>query len=92
MGRLCKQHVSIKVLCPLTIYASNVASTVLSSGDDADRATKSYGRNAGRLIKAKRRYDPDNLFRSAIPLPVDRNNRPARVAANARPAPAPEDV
>ena len=23
-----------------------------------------------RLIKAKRRYDPDNIFRSAIPLPV----------------------
>jgi hypothetical protein len=62
------------------------------AGDDADRATKSYGRNAGRLIKAKRRCDPDNLFRSAIPLPVDRNNRPARVAANARPAPTPEDV
>ena len=39
-------------------------------GDDANRATKSYGRNADRLIKAKRHYDPDNTFRSAIPLPV----------------------
>jgi FAD/FMN-containing dehydrogenase len=54
------------------------------AGDDADRATKSYGRNAKQLIKAKRHYDPDNVFRSAIPLPVDRNNRPAHAAANVR--------
>jgi Berberine and berberine like len=54
--------------------------------------SKSYGRNAERLIKAKWHYDPDNVFRSAIPLPVDRNNGPARVAANARSAPAPEDA
>jgi hypothetical protein len=26
--------------------------------------------NAERLIKAKRHYDPENVFRSAIPLPV----------------------
>jgi Berberine and berberine like len=37
---------------------------------DVDRAAKSYGRNAERLMKAKRHYDTDNLFRSAIPLPV----------------------
>jgi len=36
----------------------------------ADRAAKSYGRNAERLIKAKQHYDPDNVFCSAIPLPV----------------------
>jgi FAD/FMN-containing dehydrogenase len=35
---------------------------------DPLRAAQSYGENAGRLIKAKRHYDPDRVF-SAIPLP-----------------------
>jgi hypothetical protein len=40
------------------------------TGDDSDRAARSYGPNAGRLIAAKRHYDPDDIFNSAIPLPV----------------------
>jgi FAD binding domain/Berberine and berberine like len=39
--------------------------------DDPVRAAASYGGNATRLIKAKRRYDPGNVFSSAIPLPPD---------------------
>ena len=41
----------------------------LSRGD-SDRAAKGSGRNAERLIRAKRRYDPYNVFNSAVPLPV----------------------
>jgi FAD/FMN-containing dehydrogenase len=37
--------------------------------DEAERAAKSYGGNAERLIRAKHRYDPDDVFSSAIPLP-----------------------
>jgi FAD/FMN-containing dehydrogenase len=42
----------------------------LLAGDDPARAAKSFGRNAQRLIAAKRNYDPENLFRSAISLPI----------------------
>jgi FAD/FMN-containing dehydrogenase len=42
----------------------------LLAAGDAQRAMKSYDRNAERLIKTKRHYDPDNVFCSAIPLPV----------------------
>jgi FAD/FMN-containing dehydrogenase len=37
---------------------------------EVERAARSYGGNAERLIKAKRHYDPDNIFNSAIPLPA----------------------
>jgi FAD/FMN-containing dehydrogenase len=40
--------------------------------DDSDRATGSFGPNAERLAKVKQLYDPDNVFRSAIPLPIGR--------------------
>jgi hypothetical protein len=40
---------------------------------DVDRAANSYS-NAERLIEAKRHYDPDRIFSSAIPLPVKRDN------------------
>ena len=38
--------------------------------DEVERAAKSYGGNAERLLRAKRHYDPDNTFNSAIPLPA----------------------
>ena len=39
---------------------------------DTDRATESFGRNSERLVKAKKLYDPDNVFSCAIPLPIGR--------------------
>lgn len=44
----------------------------LLAGADARRVAKSFGGNAERLIKAKRSYDPDGVFRSAIQLPISR--------------------
>ncbi|MEY9157998.1 FAD-binding oxidoreductase [Bradyrhizobium japonicum] len=42
---------------------------MLGEGEVA-RAAASFGQNADRLLRAKRLYDPDNVFRSAIPLPI----------------------
>ena len=42
----------------------------LLAGDDPERVAQSYCPNKERLIKAKQSYDPDNVVRSAIPLPA----------------------
>jgi FAD/FMN-containing dehydrogenase len=42
---------------------------LLAKGE-VERAAKSYGVNAERLMRAKLHYDPDNIFNSAIPLPA----------------------
>jgi FAD/FMN-containing dehydrogenase len=52
----------------------------LLSGANTDRAAKSFGPNAGRLIKAKRHYDPDNIFSFAITLPVSGDNSGSRTS------------
>jgi hypothetical protein len=44
---------------------------------DQQRADLSYGRNAARLVRAKRHYDPDNAFRSALPLPTGKGQAAA---------------
>jgi hypothetical protein len=44
---------------------------LLGSGD-IDRAAESFGPNVERLARVKQLYDPENVFCSAIPLPVGR--------------------
>lgn len=45
---------------------------ILSSQDhDRERIAQSFGANADRLRAAKRRYDPDGTFHSALALPRD---------------------
>jgi Berberine and berberine like len=38
--------------------------------DDYDQTAHAYGANTGRLQRAKRRFDPDGVFTSAISLPL----------------------
>jgi len=56
----------------------------LLAPDDAERAMKSYGPNAERLRKTKRHYDPDNVFRSAIPLPAGSQSLVQRAVGSGR--------
>jgi FAD binding domain/Berberine and berberine like len=44
---------------------------LLGTGD-TDRAAESFGPNVERLVRIKQLYDPDNVFCSAIPLPLGR--------------------
>jgi len=44
---------------------------LLASGD-TDRAAESFGPNVDRLARVKQLYDPENVFCSAIPLPLGR--------------------
>ena len=44
---------------------------LLASGE-TDRAAESFGPNADRLSRVKQFYDPENVFCSAIPLPLGR--------------------
>jgi FAD/FMN-containing dehydrogenase len=55
---------ALESLCLPGAYANLIAE------DDRARACHSFGPNAERLIAAKRRYDPTNVFASAIPLPI----------------------
>jgi hypothetical protein len=45
----------------------------LLAAGERERVMKSYGPNAERLVEAERLYDPDNVFRSAVPLPASVN-------------------
>ncbi|HSZ39905.1 MAG TPA: FAD-binding oxidoreductase [Trebonia sp.] len=46
----------------------------LLADDDTYQITHAYGSNAGRLLAAKKKYDPDGVF-NATPLPVPHHNR-----------------
>ena len=42
--------------------------------NDREQAAAAYGDNADRLRALKRRFDPDRIFASAIPLPESGDN------------------
>lgn len=52
---------------------------LLANGEPA-RAAASFGANAARIVELKRRFDPDNAFRSALPLPTIAGDQPSRHA------------
>ena len=52
-------------------YASSGVYVNFLTADEGDRIRAAYGPNHDRLVRAKRRYDPDNLFR------VNQNIAPA---------------
>ena len=47
----------------------------LLGSDGVDRAAESFGTNVERLARVKQLYDPENVFCSAIPLPIGRHLR-----------------
>jgi FAD/FMN-containing dehydrogenase len=55
-------------LAPLSLPASYPAYLTSS---DREQAAHAYGNNADQLRSVKRRYDPDCVFFSAVPLPSD---------------------
>jgi hypothetical protein len=44
----------------------------LLGAGDTDRAAESFGPNVERLARVKQLYDLENVFCSAIPLPIGR--------------------
>ena len=57
---------TVEALQPFSLRGAYA--NLLQPGDPA-RSAWSFGPNAARLNAAKRRFDPDNVFSSAIPLP-----------------------
>ncbi|MEX0853288.1 MAG: FAD-binding oxidoreductase [Bauldia sp.] len=52
-----------KIFAAAAPHATGTAYVNFMPGDEADRVEQSYGPSYRRLAKAKRRYDPSNLFR-----------------------------
>jgi FAD/FMN-containing dehydrogenase len=57
----------VRALDPVALPGGYVS--LLGPGDE-DRARASYGGNLDRLLAAKHRYDPDNVFASTVPALV----------------------